>query len=200
MRQEENYRPVSIVGVFALVATIFGLVGLALLPFAVLGGLGLILGVLAMIGASRSDHAGAPLWYAAIGFGAASVVAAPLLQASRYQSEALPGYDRVDFDIETIDGWVGRPICLKGYVLQPYAGGRPHLLFSPDGDHRTQDAIRLKLSESVEPSNGAFACSGVLHVDESSPDSVGRYEFVVDKVTRATTRFRLKDRVAGDGC
>lgn len=228
---EPDYAPYSSLAIFALALGVLAAPGLLVPSIAVLAVPGLVMGCLALRTIRRYELRGARVAIAGITLSLAFGTAAPLCQWARvraeralFDSESEAGYERLNFarlardpgfDLfaamtqssysgksQSLEDFVGRRICLKGYpAFDVYHG--PSLVdrftFSPDGRsggvHRTV-AVQLETASEMQSLFvHPLAVSGILvrnpqaEADQTAP----RFLLKFPGVRRSRTPRGLAD-------
>jgi hypothetical protein len=136
---------------------------------------------------------------------------APIWHAALFKSESPAGYMRVDFAAltkgsdQSLQQYVGKRICLKGYALAMGPNGAlQSLVLSPDDNNRKIEAavvIKLGAEETWTWRAEPLAVSGILMPNPFATDAaVPRFILSEPIVRSSRTPCGLARRVPGKGC
>ena len=204
-----EYSRLSLLAVISAIAGILATGGMIAAEFAILALPGIVTGVAALVAIRKYELSGRSLAITGIGLSVAFALLTPILHISRFRSESLPGYERIDFASvsqpknQRLDRLVGRKVCFKGYVL--YSGKTTELttfMLSPDGNRRETDTavlVQLPSDETWDWQPGAVAVSGTLIRNPKSKGDPKTWKFVlkVTSIRISKTPFDLAPLASG---
>ena len=192
-----DYKQVASLGVGAIVAAVFGILGFFWTPFILASALGLTLGVLAQRKIMRApdEISGGVMALTAIALSAVLMVSAICWRVYSYYCSAPPGYEILPFDSMALDkdGNVpdnilaldGHKVYIEGYMYptKQHAGIENFTLVrtlghcqycSPGTNPADMIAVSMERGESVKyRANKIVAVGGILTVDPSWRDQTG---------------------------
>lgn len=193
----EPFKPLSLLAVVSLIASIAGAFSFLYAPLVVLSFGAAGLAIAALAGIRRYEQSGRSLSRTSIQLSLCCMIGSPTWHLYRYQSETLPNHLRVDFEAAVVnqglDQFVGKNICIKGYVLtNTFEAEIEQLLLSPDGNPRKpENAVLVTVSRSGAPELDPSAVSGILRVDKTHADGKRRYVLEASKVCTANSSHML---------
>lgn len=208
-----TYSPVSSTAVVSATLGFASVLGLLEPEFAIIAVPGIGTAIAAVSAIRKYELRGRT--FAQIGFtlSVAFAVLTPLWHMTRFNSEAPPGYERLDFASlaaskdQGLDRFVAKKVCLKGYGLPPNGVPRAKLTevtLSPDGNSRKTDStviVQLLAGDSWDWQFDAVAVSGTLVRNPNASTDPKSVKFVLQEgsVRPSKTRFCVVSRAADDG-
>ena len=192
-----DYKQVASLGVGALVAAVFGILGFFWTPFIGASILGIVLGVLAQRKIMRApeETAGGTLTLVALALSVVLTVSSTCWRVYAYYCSAPPGYAIVPFDsmaldkdgkvAENIQALDGHKVYIEGYMYptKQHAGIENFTLVrtlghcqycSPGTNPADMIAVSMERGNTVKyRANKIVAIGGVLSVDPKFKDSPG---------------------------
>ena len=208
-----TYSPVSSLAVVSALLGFTAVLGLLEPEFALIAVPGLGTAIAAVAAIRKYELRGRAFARIGCTLSIAVAVLTPIWHAAHFNSEALPGHERLDYaslassKTQGLDRFVGKKVCLKGYGLSP--NGLPlHKLteftLSPNGNSRKTDAtviVKLLAGDSWDWQFDAVAVSGTL---VRNPDASTDQKSVLcllqeGSVRPSKTRFCVVSRAADDG-
>ena len=211
MMSDPEYSPMSSLAVVSALLGFAGLLGLIAPEFTLLALPGIATGIAAGFGIRKYRLSGYRFARAGIALSLIFAFLTPVWHVTRFNSEALPEHERIDFsslDIandQNLEQLVGKRVCLKGYALVDARIEMSTFLLSPDANYRkTEKAVIVELPSGTtwKWQHEAIAVSGtfirVSTVDQGS--QIPKFVFQTSSVRDSKTRFDLAQRVPGEGC
>lgn len=119
---DREYLPISSLAVTSALLGCAGLLGLFAPEFALIALLGVGTGLAAILGIRKYRLSGDHFAKAGIALSLFFALLTPVWHVTRFNSEALPGYERIEFSSlvtadQNLDRLVGKNVCLKGYAI-----------------------------------------------------------------------------------
>jgi hypothetical protein len=202
-----GYRPMSSLAIASAIAAVVALPAFFQVLFLPLAIVGIVTGGLAIRRIRRQEYHG--MRYAMFGLFASSIIliAAPVWQYWLFQSEAPPGYTRVDYPAaarsRTLDRHVGQDICLKGYAYPGAQWVMKQFVLTVDGgtwNLKSPVVVTLNPGETWTFSLAPIAVSGTLTRRASKSEGVDCIYFLERPTVRPSrTSFGVSWRTS-DGC
>lgn len=208
---DPEYSPMSSLAIVSALLGFSGLLGLTAPEFALLALPGIATGIAAGFGIRKYRLSGDRFASAGIALSLIFAILTPVWHVTRFNSEALPEHERIDFsslDIandQNLEQLVGKRVCLKGYAIPNEMIAMSTFLLSPDGSTRkAEKAVIVELPAGItwkwqyEP----IAVSGSLvRASTVNPDpKIPKYVFRASSVRTSKTRFDLAQRAPWNGC
>ncbi len=208
---DPEYSPMSSLAIVSALLGFAGLLGLVAPEFALLALPGIATGLAASFAIRKYRLNGIRLARAGIALSLIFSLLTPVWHVTRFNSEALPGYERMDFsslataDDQHLEPLIGKKVCLKGYAIPNGMVAVSKFFLSPDGS--IKNAKKLVIVELPEGTSwdwqgGAIAVSGTL-VRASTVNQdpkILRFVFRASSVRDSKTRFDLAPRAPWEGC
>jgi len=209
---DPSYSPVSSLALLSAALGITTVLGLLAPEFATIALPGIAVGFAALAAIRKYELSGR--LFAKVGITTAVVFAiiTPVWHVARFNTEALPGHERLDFASlatakdQGLGHFLGKKVCLKGYTLP---SNRPidvtAFLMTPDGITRKPETavpVQLTSGDAWHWHSGAVAVSGTLvhNPDVNSDPKSPKFLLQQSSVRNSKTNFDLANRVPGDGC
>ena len=197
--------PVSKIAVAAAILSVVATFGYVELSIFAIAAVSLPMGLIGRQVVLRHSLRGQRLSLASISISAITILTAPAWYFHQYNSESIPGHDRVAFVSigagAGLDHYERCPICIKGYAISSGSSNPQTTIYmSPDGraDPKTGIVVRLPIEWSF--SNDPIAVSGVLTVNRHATGWTPRYILKATALRSVKTRTGLMPRAPWDGC
>jgi hypothetical protein len=208
---DSEYSPISSLAIVSALLGCAGLLGLFAPEFAMLALSGIATGLAAGFRIRKYRLSGIRLARIGIALSLIFALLTPVWHVTRFNSEALPGHERIDFSsLDTandqhLEQLVGKKVCLKGYAIPNRLLAMDTFLLSVDGStKKSEKAVMVELPAGTTWNwqENAIAVSGCLfRVSTNNQDSeIPKYVFRASSVRTSKTRFGLAQRAPWNGC
>jgi hypothetical protein len=197
--------PISKLAVAAAILSAVATFGYVALPMFAVAVVSLPMALIGRRFVLRHSLRGQRLSLASISISSVTLLAAPFWYFHQYNSESMPGYDRVAFESigagAGLDQYERQSICIKGYALSSGSSAPQRKIYiSPDGRANFKTAILVQLPIAWKYSDDPIAISGVLTVDRQAMRWAPRYRMQATAIRSAKTGTDLMPRAPWDGC
>lgn len=207
---DHEYSPISSLAVASGLLGCGGSLGLFAPEFALLALPGIATGLIAISEIRKLRLSGDRFAKAGIALSLFFALLTPVWHVTRFNSEALPGHERIDFsslvtDDQNLDRLVGKNVCLKGYAIPGHLRAMNRFPLSMDGSTKKLEKIvgvELPAGTTWDWQVEAIAVSGSLvrvPTDQQIPYAP-KCILRARVVRPSKTRIDLAQRAPWEGC